>query len=225
MFDDFLRQLEDLHWSDEPFAMALVVRSIPPISGKPGDKAIIRRDGTIWGWIGGGCAQPLVIKESLKAIEDGKPRLVRISPDGSLEQIDQSADGVKDYKMTCHSGGALDIYIEPVLPQPHVVIFGRSLVAQTLAKLAKNIHYAVTVIAPGASSENFPSADSVRQEIDLAGITLGPNTFVVVSTQGEYDEDALAVAVNAEPAYIGFVASQVKAQKIFEYLEAKGASA
>ncbi|HEY6331201.1 MAG TPA: XdhC family protein [Blastocatellia bacterium] len=224
MFDEFLRKSDELRRADEPFVMALVVRSTPPVSGKPGDKAIIQRDGSLWGWIGGGCAQPVVIKESLKAIQDGKPRLVRISPDGSLEKLDQPSEDVKDYTMTCHSGGALDIFIEPVLPKPHVVVFGRSLVAQALARLAKDIHYTVTVIAPGASKENFSAADSIRQEIDLAGITVGQNTFVVVSTQGENDEESLDLAVRSEAAYVGFVASRTKAGKVFEYLESKGAA-
>ena len=222
MFDEFLRKSEEFRGADEPFAIALVVRSTPPISGKPGDKAIIRLDGSLWGWIGGGCAQPVVIKESLKALQDGKPRLVRISPNGELETLDQPTEGVKHYPMKCHSGGDLDIYIEPILPTTHIVILGQSPVAQTLARLAKDIRYSVSVLAPGASSETFPCADLVEQELDLAGINVGPAVFIVVSTQGEDDEQALSVAVNSEAEYVGFVASRTKAQKIIEYLEGKG---
>ncbi|HYL98881.1 MAG TPA: XdhC family protein [Blastocatellia bacterium] len=224
MFDEFLRKADELRRADEPFAIALVVRSTPPISGKAGDKAIVRQDGSVWGWIGGGCAQPAVIKESLKAIEDGKPKLVRISPDGDPRSLEEEGPGVREYRMTCHSGGALDIYIEPVLPKPHIVIFGRSLVAQTLARLATDIHYSVTIISPDATAEAFPTADSISQELDLTGTGIGRNTFIVVSTQGEYDEDALRLATESEAAYIGFVASRAKAQKIFEYLESGGAS-
>src|SRR6516165_1002443 len=144
MFDQFLSKASELLANHESFAIAVVVRYEAPISGKPGNKAIIFADGKIWGWIGGGCAQPVVVKEALKALADGQPRLIRISPSASAEE------GIVDYTMTCHSGGTLDIYIEPVLPKPHVLVLGRSPVAQTLIKLAKTIGYAVTVAAPGA---------------------------------------------------------------------------
>jgi len=218
MFDEFLNKAAELRSRGESFAVALVVRFAAPISGKPGDKAIIYPDGRIWGWIGGGCSQPVVVKEALKALSEGTPRLVRITPSPSPG----SEQGVVDYSMTCHSGGSLDIYIEPVLPKPHLVILGRSLVAQTLASLAKTIHFAVSVIAPGASRENFPIADVIHEELDLGSISITPQTYLVVSTQGEYDEEALERAVSREAPYVAFVVSQKKAQKIFEYLREKG---
>jgi len=218
MFDEFLNKAAELRSRGESFAVALVVRFAAPISGKPGDKAIIYPDGRIWGWIGGGCSQPVVVKEALKALSEGTPRLVRITPSPSPG----SEQGVVDYSMTCHSGGSLDIYIEPVLPKPHLVILGRSLVAQTLASLAKTIHFAVSVIAPGASRENFPTADVIHEELDLGSISITPQTYLVVSTQGEYDEEALERAVSREAPYVAFVVSQKKAQKIFEYLREKG---
>src|SRR5215472_12551609 len=116
-------------------------------SGKPGDKAIILADGKLWGWIGGGCAQPVVAKEAVKALADGKPRLVRISP-----SPDAPEEGTVDYTMSCHSGGSLDIYIEPVLPRPHVVILGRSPIAQALARLSAAIGYAVALVVEEAIS-------------------------------------------------------------------------
>jgi len=218
MFDEFLNKAAELRSRGESFAMALVVRFEAPISGKPGDKAIIYPDGSIWGWIGGGCSQPAVVKEALKALSEGTPRLVRISPSPAAG----SEPGVVDYSMTCHSGGSLDIYIEPVLPKPHVVILGRSLVAQTLASLAKTIHFMVTVIAPGASRENFPTADAIHEKLDLASISVGPQAYLVVSTQGEYDEEALEQALGVEGSYVAFVASAPKRDKIFEYLRGKG---
>src|SRR6266851_136508 len=117
MHDRFLKKASELTASGASFAVATVVRCQPPTSGKPGDKAIIHADGKIWGWIGGGCVQPVAAKEALKALADGRPRLVRISP--SLSDLEE---GIVDYTMTCHSGGAMDIYIEPVLPKPHFVV-------------------------------------------------------------------------------------------------------
>src|SRR5579864_2859223 len=106
MFDEFLNKAAELRSRGESFAVALVVRFEAPISGKPGDKAIIYPDGGIWGWIGGGCSQPVVVKEALKALAEGTPRLVRITPSPSSDR----GEGVVDYTMTCHSGGSLDIY-------------------------------------------------------------------------------------------------------------------
>jgi xanthine dehydrogenase accessory factor len=124
--------------------------------------------------------------------------------------------------MTCHSGGSLDIYIEPVLPKPHLVILGRSLVAQTLASLAKTIHFAVSVIAPGATRENFPTVDAIRELLDLKPIPVTPQTYLVVSTQGEYDEEALEQAISVDAPYVAFVVSKPKREKIFQYLREKG---
>jgi xanthine dehydrogenase accessory factor len=72
MFDEFLSRAAELRSHEQPFATAVVVRCVPPVSGKPGDKAIIEVDGSVWGWIGGGCVQPLVVREALKAIADGQ---------------------------------------------------------------------------------------------------------------------------------------------------------
>jgi len=216
MFDQFLNKAADLLAKGEPFVTASVVRFQAPISGKPGDKAIIFADGKMWGWIGGGCAQPVVIKEALKALADGRPRLVRISPDAAPE------DGIIDYTMTCHSGGTLDIYIEPALPKPHIVILGRSPIAQTLARLGKAIHYRVSVASPGADSEQFPSVDALQSNLDLHQLNITHDTFVVVSTQGEDDEGALEQAAKSGARYVAFVASKTKAQKVLDYLREGG---
>ena len=216
MFDQFLSKASELLANHESFAIAVVVRYEAPISGKPGNKAIIFADGKIWGWIGGGCAQPVVVKEALKALRDGQPRLIRISPSSPPEQ------GIVDYTMTCHSGGTLDIYIEPVLPKPHILILGRSPVAVALARLSKAINYAVSIAAPQAERERFPDCDHIRADLDLSQIKITPQTFVVVSTQGQHDEEALENALGSEASYVAFVASKVKAAKILDYLKERG---
>lgn len=219
MFDQFLTKADELLTKGQSFAVAVVVRYQAPISGKPGNKAIIFPDGKIWGWIGGGCAQPAVIKEALKALADGQPRLIRISPSSSPEE------GVVDYTMTCHSGGTLDIYIEPVLPKPHILILGRSPIAVALAKLGKAINYTISVAAPGADRESFPDPDLVQTDLDLSQLRIAPQTFIVVSTQGECDEEALEQALLTSATYVAFVASRAKAGKILDYLRERGVTA
>ena len=221
MFEEFLKKSAELVSRGESFATATVVRCQAPSSGKPGDKAIILPSGEIMGWIGGGCAQPVVVKEALKALADRRPRLVRISP-----SPDSPEEGVVDYTMTCHSGGALDIYIEPVLPSPHIVILGRSPIAQTLTKIARTVGYAVTVVAADAlKREDFADAELHQErEFNLSVARVTERSFVVVSTQGEGDEEALEQAAKSGVGYIAFVASRTKAQKVFEYLRKKGIS-
>jgi xanthine dehydrogenase accessory factor len=218
MFDEFLDRTKALRSAELPFAIAIVVRYQPPVSGKPGDKAVVQADGSIWGWIGGGCVQPLVVREALKAIEEEKPRLVRIAPPASA----RPEDGIVSYPMTCHGGGSLDIYIEPVLAKPRLLVIGRSLVAQTLCRLGKTIGYEVAIAGCAGNRDHFPNADLVLAELDLQRVRVTSGTYVVVSTQGEDDETALEQAVYTEARYIAFVASHTKAKKVFEFLAGKG---
>ncbi|HEY6970437.1 MAG TPA: XdhC family protein [Candidatus Angelobacter sp.] len=216
-----MNKVAELIAHEERFAVATVVRCEPPTSAKPGDKAIILADGTVWGWIGGGCAQPVVAAEAQKAMAEGKSRLVRLSPSAIRAET-----GVVDYPMTCHSGGAMDIYVEPVLARPHLLLLGRSPVAQILARLAAAIDYVVIVVVCEADATNFAEVKPlVRSEFDLAEVKVTPQTCIVVSTQGEGDEDALAQALKTNAGYIGFVASKTKAQKVFDYLKQKGIAA
>jgi xanthine dehydrogenase accessory factor len=220
MFDRFLQKANELTAKGESFAFAVVVRTEGPSSGKAGDKAIVTADGKLWGWVGGGCTQPVVIREALKALADGRARLVRITPEASPE----TPVGVIDYAMKCHSGGALDIFIEPVTAKPRILILGRSRVARTLSRLAATVDFSVSVAAPEANREDFPDADVVLDDLGTGELKIGPQTFVVVSTQGERDEEGLELALSTEAAYIAFVASRTKAEKILKSFAAAGAT-
>jgi xanthine dehydrogenase accessory factor len=217
MFDQFLKKTAELVANGESFVTATVVRCEPPTSGKPGDKAIIHGEEIAWGWIGGGCAQPVVIKEAKKALAEGKPKLVRISPSPSNPE-----EGIVDYTMTCHSGGALDIYLEPVLPKPQILILGRSPVAQFLAQLGSAVGYAVSIVTEDAAEAVADAKMIQSRNFSLEQTRVTPETFVVVSTQGEGDEDALEQALNSSAGYVAFVASKTKAGKVLEYLQHKG---
>jgi xanthine dehydrogenase accessory factor len=220
MFDQFLKETAQLIAHGESFVTATVVRALPPTSGKPGDKAIIHTDGRISGWIGGGCAQPVVIKEALKALADRRPKLVRISPSENDPE-----EGIVDYTMTCHSGGALDIYLEPVTPKPRILILGRSPVAHILAQLGSTIGYGVTIVSSEAAHDQAGEIERITaNDFSLAGVKITQQTFVVVSTQGESDEEALEHSVNSEADYIAFVASKTKATKVLEFLRERGVS-
>ena len=217
MYNIFFDKAGQLHQEGVAFALATVVRFEAPSSGKPGDKAIIKADGTIEGWIGGGCTQPVVIKEAQLALKDGNPRLIRIAAVSDIKK-----NGMVVYPMTCHSGGELDVFIEPVYPKPHMVILGHSVVAQTLCRLARAIHYRVTVCAPEADHAMDLDATVLSESWDLSSIKATPHTFVVAATQGEGDEAALREALKTEWSYLAFVASRKKAGVVLGTLRDEG---
>ncbi|MDV7391272.1 XdhC family protein, partial [Arthrospira platensis SPKY1] len=142
MRDSFLEKALELNHKAEPYATAVIVRRKIPSSGKPGDKAIITANGTIHGWIGGGCTRGIVLKEALASLKDHKPRVVNISP----EPLGSSFEDTKNYTMTCQSGGEVEVYIEPVIPKPQLLIFGKSHIAMALARIAKAMEYRVDVV-------------------------------------------------------------------------------
>ncbi len=212
---------ERLQRREEPFVMALVVRCESPTSAKPGARALITPDGKIQGWIGGGCAQPIVLEEARRALRDGAPRLLRITPKTGTAEV----NGMVTYEMVCHSGGTMDIFVEPVLPLPSLLILGRSPVAQALAQFAKTMRYHVHVFSPHATEREFPGVDGRHTSWDLAPAGRLRQSFIVVSTQGEDDEGAMAAATRAAPYYLGFVASKKKWAAISGYLTQQGVPA
>lgn len=224
MFNEFLETTQQLYQDKEAFAIAFVINRQMPSSGKPGDKAVIKQDGSVTGWIGGGCTRGIVIKEAQEAIQEGKARVVRISPDAELMESTGKQNGVNEYKMTCHSGGMVELYIEPVLPKPHVLILGKSHVAMALNKVARAIDYSVSVLAKGIDENGFPGATQLIDSNELTPDLLKPNTVIVVCTQGDGDEKALEQAIKAGVPYVSFVASRRKANAVFNYLHETGVS-
>lgn len=221
MHKSFLDKANQLNKSCEPYATAIITRRKIPTSGKPGDKAIITSDGHIHGWIGGGCTRGIVLKEALLAIQERSPRVVLISPDANSE-INQHS---KLYTMTCQSGGEVELYIEPVLPNPHLIIMGSSHIGMALCKLAKSMDYQVDVVMSDVDKEVYPLADRIIQlaEYDPQNI-IQENSFIVVCTQGEGDAVALEKAVNSNADFVSFVASRMKANGVFSDLRSLGVS-
>lgn len=220
--DDTLARAVELRERREPFALATVVACRPPTSAYPGAKAIIRRGGAFSGWVGGSCAQPLVLREALAALEDGRPRLLRISPDPP--PAGESKEGVIDLAMTCQSQGALEIYVEPVLPRPELVVIGETPLAQALCRAGTLIGFSVVVSDPEATAERFPDADRIETDLEAAARRAGAGSYVVVATQGQYDEEALSALLRSGAGYVGLVASSKRAASVLEYLKESGFS-
>ena len=207
---------------EEPFALATVVRRQAASSAQAGDGALITADGTFHGWLGGSCTQPTVVREALKAIADGAPRLIALAPDPQAEK----RPGILVFPMTCHSGGSVDIYIEPVLPPARLLVFGVSPVAQALARLGRAMGFAVDVADPAADRSAFPPEIVERIWVEPEGPNPaaypGGRPFAVVATMGERDEAAVRAASSLAPAYLGVVASRKRYAEIEAGLLAAG---
>jgi xanthine dehydrogenase accessory factor len=183
--------------------------------------ALITAAGDFHGWLGGSCTQPTVVREAQRALADRQPRLLALAPDPEAER----RPGVDVFPMTCHSGGTVEIYLEPVLPAPRLVVFGVSPTAQALVRLAKAMGYAITAVDPDAEPGLFPAADQVLTDPgQIAGSAVSPR-FVVVATMGERDETAIREALALAPAYLGVVASRRRFAQLRETLLASGVTA
>ena len=141
MADPLIDVAADLQRRGEPFVLATVVRCEAPTSAKPGAKALVHADGRVEGWVGGACAEPVLIREALKALRDGRPRLVGLYGEGGRQP--GRTEGILDYAMTCHSGGTLEIYVEPYLPTPQLVLVGHGPVIDALETLGRAAGYSL----------------------------------------------------------------------------------
>lgn len=219
MSHEFFGKAQELLDQNVPFAMAVVVRAEKPTSGKPGDKALITVHGAMYGWIGGSCSQPTVIREALKALKDGKSRFIRLSPDPT--QL-TPRDGLMDFPMTCFSGGTLEIYIEPQYPQPRLLVVGTLPVARALVSLGKVMNYDVVGVDTDGDGSLLSDARYVLTRLTDIADYIHPETYAVVATHGNFDEPALEHILRARPRYIGLVASQKRFQSVLDYLRQQG---
>ena len=208
---DVLDLAVELRRTGEAFALATVVRCERPTSAKPGAKALIRGDGAVTGWVGGACAEPVIVREALKALRDGQPRLVALVGEGGAEA--RRAEGLVPYPMTCHSGGTLEIYVEPFVPKPLLVLVGHGPVLETLAALGRATDFEVMPLAIDAAHE------------DLGRLSLGPSASVVVGTHGSGDEEALEQILKGGAGHVSLIASRKRAAAITRTLAERGVAA
>lgn len=211
---DILDRVAELKLAGEAFVLATVVRTVAVTAAKAGAKAVIRANGAMdEGWIGGGCARGAVLKAAREALEDGQPRLISVSPEDVLAEHGVAAgevrDGVRFARSMCPSRGTMDIFVEPVLPRPEVLVLGSSPVALALADLAGRFGFAVTACAPGSELVAFGAELTLHEGYALpAGF--GANRYIVVTTQGKGDEAALRGALAVDAAFTAFVGSRKK---------------
>jgi xanthine dehydrogenase accessory factor len=214
MNQEIFSTLNELASRGTSFAIATVIETEGSSSAQTGSKALIdSKAKVILGWVGGGCVENVVRQEAMESITDGKTRIVTVD----------LTDEILGVGMPC--GGKMRVFIEPVLPPPRLVIAGRGRIAETVAQFAHRAGFSVTVADPGATLEDFPTADRLAKVgFSSSEIDIGPETYVVVATQHKGDHLSLKRAIECGAAYIGLVASKTRAQLVFDYLAEIGIS-
>lgn len=205
---DVMALAVELAHTGQSFALATVVWRKPPSSGQHGSKAIITADGQLHGWIGGACAEPVVIREAKRVMAAGEPSLVWLGGDADFAGM-HIPEGVMTVPMSCQSEGALQLYIEPVLASPQVTIVGRSPMVMTLLDLVRALGWRADVV-------DGP---------DFTAAAIAPGGVVVIATQGHGDEEALEVALRADASFIGLVASAKRGETVLGFMGDRGFTA
>jgi xanthine dehydrogenase accessory factor len=225
-FDELVRRLTE---EGRPFALATVVRTVDATSAKPGARAVVLEDGALAaGWVGGGCARAALAAAAAAAIASGRPQFLSLRPGDLLDaegvRAGEERAGVRFAESRCPSHGSMDIFVEPVLPQPRLVILGAGPVALALADLADRFDLHRTLAAPGLDPGSAPAVEALQAgfAIDTGGTA---ERFVVVATQGRGDEAALRAALASGAARIAFVGSRAKFAALSQRLQSDGIAA
>jgi len=211
---DFYLKAAEFASERRAFAIATVVRVEGSSSAKPGSKALIDDHGRILeGWVGGGCAESAVRGEALRSIRAEKPLLITLN----------MQDEILGVGMPC--GGMMDVYIEPVIPKPELLIAGHGRIAETLAAMGSSMGFYVTIHDPSAARELFPTADRViTQDFDLAETRIDSRSFVVIATLHKNDHLWIQKALKSQAGYIALVASPHRTSLVLDYLHLEGAA-
>ena len=201
MFHEILLKQLELGSKDRPFVVVGVVRTEGPTAIKAGNKAIILSDGTIEGWVGGHCTEAEIIANAIGCLENGTSRMLNLS--------------------TCQ-GGRMDVYLEPYLPKRKIIICGHVPIVDALLHLAKMLNFSVSVVDKQASKERFPDADAVYQTFDelRANNRTPAETYAIVATMGERDQDHVEELSKMDIQYIGVVAGKKRASELLAFLRA-----
>jgi xanthine dehydrogenase accessory factor len=225
----------DLRRTGVPFVHARVVRVERPTSAKPGDEAVVLPDGSLEGFVGGTCAEATVRAQSLSLLDSGESLLLRIAPDEDENEAPAPADGILTVVNPCLSGGALDIFLEPVVPAPALAVIGESPIAAALVALAEGVGFAIAEGAGASAAGEQLGAASAPDEsardtgtgadegasegtggLPRGGVGLAA---VVVASHGRDEDGALEAAVRAGVPYVGLVASRKRGEAVLAALD------
>jgi xanthine dehydrogenase accessory factor len=189
-----------------PYATAVVTWARSPEATRPGDRAVITEDGSVTGWVGGPVVHPLVAEQAQRALADGTPRVLHLTPPGSSAP---SRPDVVNVPVSSSTEGEIEVFVQPHMPPPQVVAIGDAPMPEALSEMARRIGYV---------------GDHVDALSGLGGVALRPDTYVIVATFGEFDEEALRAVLGAGVEYVALVASAQRSASLLAQLRKDGAS-
>jgi xanthine dehydrogenase accessory factor len=227
-FDTLLQLEQRLIERSEPFAVATVIRAGPPTSAWVGAQALIDGNGELHGWIGGGCSREIVIQAAQQAIRTGQPKRVRISNEAGASDAGRKADieaGIETHAMPCASNGALELFIQPTVPAPSILVLGSTPTALEACVLAQRVGLRVSAAATVSAPFAGLGLRHIMQGFDAVAFDSVKPQLILVATQGDNDEDALEAALRSEAIGVLLVASRRKADKLRETMLARGIGA
>ncbi len=210
--------IERLRGEGADFCVVTVVRTANATSAKAGAKAVVTADGTLHGFVGGGCVSGAVRKAGLAALARGEAAMIRVRPKeeaaGRLASGPLDTDGVALHASMCPSGGTVELFLEPLGQAPRLVVCGASPVARALLDQGGTVGYRLVAAAPAGELEALPEGVRRVEGYALADLGLGPRDAVVVATQGRRDREALKAALASGAGYLGMVGSRRKVETL-----------
>ena len=215
--EDFFEKIGELKKSVEPVAFAIVIKTEGSTPRKAGAKMVVLKDGKAIGTLGGGDLEQRVTEEALEAIRQGEPRITSFTLDVEKGKLD----------MMC--GGKLDVYIEPILPDAKLIIFGAGHITRSLAPLMKSAGFQVSVVEDSPDllqKDKFPETeDLVLTDMEQFARDLPPDvhTYIVILSRGfSRDKAILSKLIQKDFKYIGMIGSQRKIRTMEEELQMQG---
>lgn len=197
----------------EPYATATVVGRAPPVSAHLGDRAVVYADGRMEGFVGGACSREIVRAQALRSLRTGESRLVRIRPDAQV--VNEDLDSVT-VPMMCASEGGVDVFIEPQLSKPRLIVAGDTPVTEALGVLGPFLGYEPVIFKTPAQFDDFvPFADALHADESARSVALA-------ASQGHFDERALTEFLAYDFGFTGLLASRKRGERVIADLSTRG---
>ncbi len=208
---DVIQQMQS---AGETFAIATVVETRGSVSAKTSSKAVIDSDGhVVAGWVGGGCAESSTCEQALACIENNETAMLDIDLD----------DEILGAGMPC--GGAMRVYVEPVLPKPALWIMGHGRVAESLCIIGDLMGLRVVVNDPLVDRERYPQASRlISDDLDYSQLQPAEQDYVVIATQHKGDHESISRALSSKAGYIALIASRKRSRLVLDFLQRQGFS-
>ena len=215
---DIFAEVARLRQTGQRCALATIVNARGSVPSYETAKLLVREDGSIAGTVGGGCVEAQVLVAAREVMDTGKPKML---------SFELSGDGAAESGLIC--GGELEVFVEPVLPQPVAVIFGAGHISKSLSKAAALAGFSTVIVddrASFANRERFPEADEIHAaeyEDVFPKLAIHVSSYLVIATRGHKDDlRVLRLALQTPAAYVAMIGSRKKVIELARELEKDG---